>query len=692
MRAGEPRVGRECSHHRPEIEEPVGDVQHEHPAGFQSRQIERHGLAGEQMRGDRIRGERVEYQDVIDRRAVLHERQPRVPGNHAIVRLPSRQEIEVLRIPRDLRHSRVDLEEGPRLARHAVIQERSDTKTDHGDAAARVRGSERPEHVARGALRAVVRERSRVDRVRQRLAPMHGHAMSEPPEAVTVVAQDTVYAEEIPLGVLHDAELRRISRARDDHRGQSCAETKWATRKTETHDCRHRQQEPGWKRQYDARAREHEGHRQSHQSQHDRPREIGPRRAWPDAATPRPRGEHHDHRGEGERVLENAGEQHRADERVERSPQRPSNRGPEIKLGETLRVRTIRGEAHMTHQRRAGKEDQMRQHDGGALAPRERNDEVGDGERDEAADGRGGRTSRERTREQRVQRGRERPRGGERKDESAQVQRQWQNPEERDRRDLRGDVGGHPEHEARGDRGQRDPAKPSPHGDALHCHGCLDRRIRGRHARLAPEQNHRADREQRQRGHIADSPRPALRRHRQVALEDHRKKQQSGRATEVAGRVEEVRVVGAPCVGAAEPQLQKRTIRRDHHERQPHPREQHEQQPGERRVIRWREERSWDGERQHRQRDNGDREVQRGVSSQAKAIGGVCPRIPGQQRGLVEQQARIPHGGGTAEQGQDDLAEERLEPEEQPGAEKNCGREEGGHVFLEDRAGGDRRQ
>jgi hypothetical protein len=147
-----------------------------------------------------------------------------------------------------------------------------------------------------------------------------------------------------------------------------------------------------------------------------------------------------------QRVFRNAVEDQRSDQRVEEAAHHSAERHEEIELGEVLRGRPLRCQASMTHQGHGCEHREMERDVELDRQNRIRCDEDGHHRRQQrnpAFRRRGGLTSSALP---------------ERDHECGEVQRQRNDPYQRHRRDVRGDVRRHTEHQARWDERKRYPS------------------------------------------------------------------------------------------------------------------------------------------------------------------------------------------------------------------------------------------
>ena len=217
------------------------------------------------------------------------------------------------------------------------------------------------------------------------------------------------------------------------------------------------------------------------------------------------------------------------------------------------------------------------------------------------------------------------------------------------------------EHEARGHEGQSDPAQAPPGGQGL---VGLGLRL-GRGGR--PPQRHGAGGQQQHQQPVGDRPRLALPGQPDVGLHEQRVAQQPDDAAQVAGPVEEVGISRGGVGRRGQPALEQRRGGGDHEERQAHRYRQQAQEREHRRVAR--PEVLGHGDRQHHDGDQHQRQVDGGLAPRAQpARARVRVQVGQQERGLEEDQRRVPHRRGAPEAGQHELGEHRLDQEDQPRA------------------------
>jgi hypothetical protein len=286
------------------------------------------------------------------------------------------------------------------------------------------------------------------------------------------------------------------------------------------------------------------------------------------------------------------------------------------------------------------------------------------------------------------------PPARERDDEGAEVDAEREHPEQRDRRDLAGEILRDTEEERRGHRCARDPEEPVasahlalavPDGG-----GWRGGRVGGGHAgassdpfrrRFAPpatrrDHDQRTRRRKRHHHEVAERPQARLAGEREEWLEREREDEEPQQATRVRACVEEVRIRRVRVLGGGEPPLQERAGGGEHHERQPHRAGQRGEHPPGLTASRLRcaaPER--DG--QHEQREREHHQVQDRLPADAEpAHAQVRVQVPHEQRGLEEDERGVPHLRAPSGPGEHHLPDHRLDEEEQRGRHEDGDREE----------------
>src|SRR5207247_4302982 len=160
----------------------------------------------------------------------------------------------------------------------------------------------------------------------------------------------------------------------------------------------------------------------------------------------------------------------------------------------------------------------------------------------------------------------------------------------------------------------------------------------------------------------------------ETRLEQDRIAEQPAYAPEVARRVEEVGVARRGVARAREPALAKRARRRDREEGESDGGREQREQPRDRVRRRGRRPARRDADRQDEERKEDEAHVERGLAACAEpGRGRVRVEISREERGLVEDEARVPHRGRAAEERQDHPGEHRLDQEEERGGQKDGG-------------------
>ena len=257
--------------------------------------------------------------------------------------------------------------------------------------------------------------------------------------------------------------------------------------------------------------------------------------------------------------------------------------------------------------------------------------------------------------------------------EGQQIERQRQNPEQRRRRDVGRDVGGHRDQQAGRYRRQESPAAKRQPSRGRRGRG----RARGRvGARGRAQQQIGARRDQREQQPKSAAPQADMLAQRQRRFEDEGIGQQRKETADIRGRVEEVRVFAGGMSGAHEPRLQQRSVGGEREERQP---DRDRKQPDEpqRRPIAGRVAPTLrDGQRQRQTRRDqqhkmdGDRDRRAQRPHQNMGVG-----IAGKQHGLEKHHRYRPHRRRTAEPRQHHAREHRLHRKQQQRAGEHRGGE-----------------
>ena len=373
--------------------------------------------------------------------------------------------------------------------------------------------------------------------------------------------------------------------------------------------------------------------------------DIGPARA---RATSSRRRAYQAGQREQQRVFPDVGEDRRRDQRIEDAAEHPAERDVEVEFGQVRDRRAAPRELAVAHHRGHEKQRQMQQQQPDAVQRRRDHDERDDQERLQSQH----------------QPMRQRRPAGEREDEGQQIQRERDHPEQRRRGEVGRDMRGDCQQQGRRDKGEGDPAQPL--GPRRRYRSDMGDGLCGRMAAIAEPAHADAG------GNEGEPERPglALRRQRQVRLDQQRIGEKRDQAAGITGGVEEIGVGGRLMVGAREPALQQRRCRRDREERRADADRQPADQPQHRNAI-GRRRRA--GQIKRQKRRGGE---QHGAMDQ-RLRAPLEPRrqqmrveIAAQQRRLEKAHAGVPHARRPAEARQHHLGDHRLHEEQQACAEK----------------------
>ena len=258
-------------------------------------------------------------------------------------------------------------------------------------------------------------------------------------------------------------------------------------------------------------------------------------------------------------------------------------------------------------------------------------------------------------------------------DEGQEIERERKHPEQRHRRDVGGDVRGHRHQQARGHGRQRHPERGVAPGRRR------IRRVRGSPLRAlvrrAPQQCAARDEERDQEAE-AERPEVGLVLQPDERLDHARIGHERKEASDIAGAIEEIRVVRSGVVGAREPGLQQRAVGGERKERQPDRGREQAHQPE--RLPGLRRPGPAGGDRQRQRKDGADRHHD--MDDDRRPSGRIAREpvgigISGQQRALEEHDRHRPHRRRAAQTRQHHLREHRLHHEQQRGADEDRRRE-----------------
>ncbi len=262
-------------------------------------------------------------------------------------------------------------------------------------------------------------------------------------------------------------------------------------------------------------------------------------------------------------------------------------------------------------------------------------------------------------------------------DESREIDGQGQDPQERRRGHVRGDVGRHAQQQARRRGGQKHPGAALAPGHSRRHDGRGGSGWSGRIGEPPRGSDKRAHQER--EGRVAAAPDRRLESEPGKRLQDEGVGQQSQEAAEVAGRIEDVGAAPSPHspVQTPEPGLQQWRGGRERRERPANRQGQHAEQPQDRVRRRALAERGCDAERQGQPRQDQHGDMDRHLAAHApQALQDVGVGVAQQQRDLEEGQAGVPHRRRAPQVWQQQLGHHRLDQEHQGGAGEHRAREQ----------------
>ena len=356
-----------------------------------------------------------------------------------------------------------------------------------------------------------------------------------------------------------------------------------------------------------------------------------------------------------DRILVNVDEDQRRRERDERPANQPAGGDQEVEPGQAGGRRPQPGQLPVAVKRGQHEDEEVGQSERQCRGV----EEVEDRQRDE---GRRHQPGEEGLRDGRPAR--------ECVDEGGEVEAERQDPQERYRGHIRGDVSRDTEQERAGHRGQREdaPDRQRPGSAADGRFGVMpavpggDVALRGR-----PPQDEQEGRKE----HGSGAPQPRLAGQPQQGFDHERKRDQRARGARIRGGVQKVGVGRRrPCAGAREPVLDERGQGRDGNERQPERAGKRSEQPqrGRKTAGRLAEEpdrASRSGERDPRP----ERDDRHQLRSRRRGAGETVGQgVAAEQRRLEEHHGGVPYGGRTPKDRQDTAHRQGLNPEYEPGA------------------------
>jgi hypothetical protein len=253
-----------------------------------------------------------------------------------------------------------------------------------------------------------------------------------------------------------------------------------------------------------------------------------------------------------------------------------------------------------------------------------------------------------------------------------EIERQWQHPEQRRGSDVGRNMRGDGDQEARGHRGEKNPARAQ--GPTRRRRGRFLGPHVGLHQCRRAQQQHAAAGDQHDQKAIARGPHQVLCMEREHRLQQHRIGQQREETADIGGGIEEIRIGPGGVAGADEPGLQQRIVGGKRKERQPDRDGKQAEQPdgitrGRRIAPAGR-----DRQRQRRHRHDQQEDMDRNGNDaffdphQDMRVG-----IAGQEQRLEKHHRHRPHRGRAAEPRQHHLGEQRLHREQEQRAQEDRG-------------------
>ena len=653
----------------------VRDVEEQHAARRELGQVEADRVERDEVHRRGVRAVGVEDDQIIDPVGGPGQGEPGVAQDDEGLGRAVPQEREEARVPGDPEHDGVDLVERPPLVRLPVAGERPRAEPDDGHRPPRGRAIDRGEELAEGPARVEVRQGLPPARRREPLHPVERGPVHEHVVLAARVARHPRDAEEAPLRVEQAPFLALIDGAGEEERGEAQREPDGAPPEGEAEE-RHQPHGGADRLGPIARALEADEQPDRQDAEAERQEEVqDPARA----AEPRgggPRGQEREQR-QDEGVLEHVREHDRGEQRRERASHHAADREPEVELGEVARVGLVAGQLAVADHRRHEEDHEVRRdHEGQRL--------VGPGDQDEHQ-----RQERHRQ-ELDPDAVRDDPPPAEHEGEREEVDRQRHDPEERDRRDVGGQIGRDAQHQARRDGGEEHPARaPGPRDGpvrAVRRRGA--RRGRGERARGLPRMTGRAGTPEREgagggqhdQAPVAPCPEVTLRVQAEQALDDDRVGEEREHAAEVARRVEDVRVSRSRVARRGEPGLEDGARRGDGEEGEPDGHREQGEEPGDRARLAGRRPARRQRDRQDQERQEQDQQVEARLAARPEpAHRRVGVGVSHEQDRLVEHHRRVPHGRRPAEQRQRHPREHGLDQEQEARTDEDRDAEEDQH-------------
>ena len=260
-------------------------------------------------------------------------------------------------------------------------------------------------------------------------------------------------------------------------------------------------------------------------------------------------------------------------------------------------------------------------------------------------------------------------------DEGPEIERERQDPKQRYRRDVGGEVAGDAKQERARERRQREDATHRQRGgsgarrhDGVQSPGFPLRRRTGAGVSRcgSPPKDEEEGREREGRG----APQPRLSVQPEERLEEEGKRDERTGRTRVGGRIEEVGIGGrGACPGPRQPALDERCQGRCGDEGEPERARKRAEQP----QSGWQSARGCLAEEPELADWRGEGDSGPQPPEHDELSGGRCAAreemrqsVAAEQRRLEEHHGGVPHRGRAAEHGKDAAHRERLDPEHEP--------------------------
>ena len=285
---------------------------------------------------------------------------------------------------------------------------------------------------------------------------------------------------------------------------------------------------------------------------------------------------------------------------------------------------------------------------------------------------------------------RDEPAPAEHERERQEIDRQRPDPEQRDRRDVGGQVRRHAQHQARRHGGEGDPARAPRERDGPVCPAPVPRPpagASGRRPRLLrtagprpPEADGAGGGEQDEAA-VPPGPEAALRLQVEEPLDDQRVREEREQAPDVAGRVEDVGIAGGPVLGGGEPGLENGAGGGDREEGEPDGDGEKREEPRHGARVAGRDPARRQRDRQGRERQEQDRDVEPRLAPEPEpARGDVRVRVTDEQDRLIEHHRRVPHRRRAPQERQRHPREHGLDQEQEARADEDRRPEEDQHA------------